>query len=106
MELEEGELLWKVWVTERKDHFQLKILSAKRVDGSYRVSVIMDGPSGKQEWTREFTEKEGVVDIANDLIRGIDHKYEVFDLSRIRDLKGQMLEVKKLGWDVQEVPNK
>lgn len=43
-----GERMWKIWSSQEIQGLQIRILSKRFADGTFQLSVVLDGSCGKQ----------------------------------------------------------
>lgn len=103
LDLKQGDRLWKIWATERRDGFQAKILTSKRRDGTWEMVTITDGPSGKQVYSKVIHDEHEILATVDHLAVGISDfgfQFQLFDLSEIFDVREQFRRIQEFGWDV------
>lgn len=110
--LEEGDNLWKCWLSNRYKGVHVQVLSAKHADGRFSTAIVFEreGPDGKPQlrtWAKHGQQEEEVVETANEIMKGVaDHRlqFRLLDLSEVRgDLDAQLAAIKAEGYQVLSI---
>lgn len=77
--LQDGDLLWKCWVTNVHLGVQVQLLSARRADGTYSVAVIFIRQDKEYKpvarfWVKDRQKEEEVVELATELMMEVSDK--------------------------------
>lgn len=110
--LEEGDNLWKCWVSNQHKGVRVQVLSAKRADGSFS-SVIVFEREGQDErpqvrfWAKHGQQEEQVIEMANDLMKAVSDDrlhFRLLDLSEEKGgLDAQLAALKNEGFQVLSI---
>jgi hypothetical protein len=106
--LDEGDLLWKCWVTNVHRGVHVQVLSAKRADSTYSAAIIFirEGKDGKPTarfWVKHRQNEEDIVELANELMTAVadDHlHFRLIDLSDVRKVEDQIAALHEEGFSV------
>lgn len=107
--LEEGDNLWKCWVSNRHKGVRIQVLSARRASGTFSAAIVFeregrDGTPKLRFWVKHDQREEGVIEMANELMKAVSDDrlhFRLIDLSEVTgDLDAQLAALKTEGYNV------
>jgi len=106
--LEEGDLLWKCWITNVHKGVHVQVLSARRAEGTFSAAIVFvredkAGNPVARFWVKHGVNQEQVIELANDLMRSIaDDRlhFRMIDLSEVKGIDAQMIALRDEGFEI------
>lgn len=106
--LEEGDLLWKCWITNVHKGVHVQVLSARRAEGTFSAAIVFvrEDKTGKpvaRFWVKHGVNQEQVIELANDLMRAISDDrlhFRMMDLSEVKSIDAQMIALRDEGFEI------
>ncbi len=96
--LQDGDALWKCWITNVHRGVHVQVLSARRAVGTYSAAIVFIRedkhwrPTARF-WVKHGQKQEGVIEMANDLMKAVaDDRlhFRMIDLSEVHGIDAQM----------------
>lgn len=109
--LEEGDLLWKCWITNVHKGVHVQVLSARRAGGTFSAAIVFirEDKAGKPTarfWVKHDVNQEQVIELANDLMKAVaDDRlhFRIIDLSALKDIDAQMAALHDEGFEILSI---
>lgn len=110
--LEDGDNLWKCWLSNRYKGVHVQVLSAKRADGRFSTAIVFEreGADGKPKlrtWAKHGQQEEEVIETANEIMKGVSDdrlQFRLLDLSEVKgDLDAQLAALQAEGYQVLSI---
>ena len=109
--LEEGDLLWKCWITNVHKGVHVQVLSARRAEGTFSAAIVFvrEDKTGKpvaRFWVKHGQQQEQVIELANDLMRSISDDrlhFRMIDLSEVKGIDAQMAALHDEGFEILSI---